>query len=49
MTKSRLVCDGRGRAVAFVLTAGQVADTIMLRETLAAIRRTHRRAFSYTP
>jgi transposase len=36
-TKGYLVCDRRG-ALAFVLTAGQVADTVMLRETLAAIR-----------
>jgi len=37
-TKSHLVCDGRGRALAFVLTGGQVADTIMLPVTLGEIR-----------
>lgn len=37
-TKSHLVCDGRGRALAFLLTGGQVADTIMLPATLAEIR-----------
>lgn len=28
--KNHLVCDGRGRVLSFVLTGGQVADTIML-------------------
>lgn len=37
-TKSHLVCDGRGRALAFVLTGGQVADAIMLPATLGEIR-----------
>ena len=37
-TKSHLVCDGKGRALAFVLTGGQVADTIMLQDTLDQIR-----------
>lgn len=37
-TKSHLVCDGRGRILAFVLTGGQVADTIMLPATLGEIR-----------
>ena len=37
-TKNHLVCDGRGRVLAFVLPPGQVADTVLLRETIAAIR-----------
>lgn len=37
-TKSHLVCDGRGRALAFVLTPGQAADTSMLVDTLGQIR-----------
>jgi len=37
-TKSHLVCDGNGRALAFVLTPGQAADTIMVPATLAQIR-----------
>jgi hypothetical protein len=28
-TKTHLVADGKGRALAFVLTGGQVADTTM--------------------
>lgn len=28
--KNHVVCDGRGRVLSFVLTGGQVADTIML-------------------
>ena len=37
-TKTHLVCDGRGRALAFVLTPGQAADTSMLIDTLSEIR-----------
>ncbi|QFG70282.1 transposase [Ornithinimicrobium pratense] len=37
-TKSHLVCDGKGRALAFLLTPGQVVDTSMLIETLSEIR-----------
>jgi len=37
-TKNHLVCDGKGRALAFVLTPGQTSDTIMLQATLAQIR-----------
>lgn len=37
-TKTHLVADGMGRALAFVLTGGQVADTTMLPETLDEIR-----------
>ncbi|MEV5881063.1 hypothetical protein AB0L75_44300, partial [Streptomyces sp. NPDC052101] len=29
-TKSHLVCDGKGRVLAFVVSGGQVADTSML-------------------
>lgn len=29
-TKNHLVCDGKGRVLAFVVTGGQVADTSML-------------------
>ena len=36
-TKSHLVCDGKGRALAFVVTGGQVADTSMLATTLEQI------------
>ncbi|WP_439248346.1 IS5 family transposase [Micrococcus luteus] len=36
-TKSHLVCDGKGRALAFVVTGGQVADTSMLTTTLEQI------------
>jgi hypothetical protein len=32
-TKNDLVCDGKGRALAFILTPGQSADTSMLSET----------------
>jgi hypothetical protein len=32
-TKTHLVADGMGRALAFVLTGGQVADTAMLPDT----------------
>ena len=32
------MCGGAGRALAFVLTAGQVADTVMLRPVLDEIR-----------
>ncbi|MFJ9469776.1 IS5 family transposase [Streptomyces caniferus] len=41
-TKTHLVADGKGRAPAFVLTGGQVADTIMLPDTLDEIRATGR-------
>lgn len=34
-TKNHLVCDGRGRALAFLLTPGQAADTSMLIDTLS--------------
>ena len=34
-TKSHLVCDGKGRALAFILTPGQAADTSMLAATLS--------------
>lgn len=37
-TKNHLVCDGRGRALAFILTPGQAADTSMLPATLEQIR-----------
>lgn len=37
-TKNHLVCDGKGRALAFVLTPGQAADTSMLVDTLSEIR-----------
>jgi hypothetical protein len=37
-TKTHLVADGEGRALAFVLTGGQVADTAMLPDTLDEIR-----------
>ncbi|WP_354569791.1 transposase [Glaciihabitans sp. UYNi722] len=37
-TKNHLVCDGRGRALAFLLTPGQSADTSWLQATLAEIR-----------
>ncbi|WP_349309008.1 IS5 family transposase [Microbacterium sp. MM2322] len=37
-TKNHLVCDGKGRALAFILTPGQTADTIMLGATLEQIR-----------
>lgn len=37
-TKNHLVCDGKGRALAFVLTPGQAADTSMLAATLSEIR-----------
>jgi len=37
-TKNHLVCDGKGRPLAFVLTGGQVADTSLLIETLSQIR-----------
>jgi transposase len=33
-----LVCDGKGRALAFILTPGQAADTSMLPATLEQIR-----------
>jgi hypothetical protein len=36
-TKTHLVADGKGRALAFVLTGGQVADTTMLPGTLDEI------------
>jgi transposase len=35
---THLVCDGRGRALAFVLTPGQAADASMLVDTLGQIR-----------
>lgn len=37
-TKNHLVCDGKGRALAFILTPGQTADTSMLAATLEQIR-----------
>ena len=37
-TKNHLVCDGTGRALAFILTPGQIADTSMLPATLEQIR-----------
>jgi len=37
-TKSHLVCEGKGRALAFILTPGQAADTSMLPATLEQIR-----------
>jgi transposase len=37
-TKNHLVCDGKGRALAFILTPGQAADTIMMAATLEQIR-----------
>lgn len=37
-TKTHLVCDGKGRALAFTLTPGQAADTSMLTATLSEIR-----------
>ena len=37
-TKIHLTSDGRGRALGFVLTGGQVADTSLLAETLSEIR-----------
>lgn len=36
-TKSHLVCDGKGRALAFVVTGGQVGDTSMLATTMEQI------------
>ncbi|WP_367998974.1 transposase [Micrococcus luteus] len=36
-TKSHLVCDGKGRVLAFVVTGGQVAGTSMLATTLEQI------------
>lgn len=33
-----MVCDGKGRALAFILTGGQVADTTMLAATVDQIR-----------
>lgn len=36
-TKSHLVCDGKGRALAFLLTPGQSADTSWMQGTLAEI------------
>ncbi|WP_417715057.1 IS5 family transposase [Promicromonospora citrea] len=37
-TKSHLVCDGKGRVLAFILTPGQAADTTMMATTLEQIR-----------
>src|SRR5690606_16988815 len=37
-TKIHLVCDGKARALAFVLTGGQVADTSMFTDVLDEIR-----------
>ncbi|MFF1496630.1 transposase [Streptomyces sp. NPDC058304] len=37
-TKTHLVADGKGRALAFILTGGQAADTTMLPDTLDEIR-----------
>ncbi|MBB4735281.1 hypothetical protein HDA30_000789 [Micrococcus cohnii] len=36
-TKNHLVCDGKGRVLAFVVTGGQVADTSKLATTLEQI------------
>lgn len=36
--RTRLVADGKGRALVFILTGGQVADTTMLPATLDEIR-----------
>ncbi|MCG7430914.1 transposase, partial [Dermacoccus nishinomiyaensis] len=36
-TKIHLVCDGQARALAFVLTGGQVADTSMFTDVLDEI------------
>ncbi|GMN01268.1 hypothetical protein MTsN4n26_33150 [Microbacterium sp. MTN4-26] len=36
-TKIHLVCDGKARALAFVLTGGQVADTSMFTDVLDEI------------
>lgn len=37
-TKTHLVSEGRGRALAFILTLGQAADTSILSTTLEEIR-----------
>jgi transposase len=37
-TKNHLVCDENGRALAFILTPGQTADTSMMAATLEQIR-----------
>lgn len=37
-TKNHLVCDGKGRALTFILTRGQAADASMLIATLEQIR-----------
>ena len=37
-TKTHLVADGKGRPLAFVITGGQTADTIMLPTAMDAIR-----------
>ncbi|MFD0997621.1 IS5 family transposase [Pseudoclavibacter chungangensis] len=37
-TKNHLVCDGKARALAFLLTPGQAADTSMLIDVLCEIR-----------
>lgn len=37
-TKNHLVCGGKGRVLAFVLTSGQTAETSMLAPTLDQIR-----------
>lgn len=37
-TKNHLVCDGKARALAFLLTPGRAADTSMLIDTLSEIR-----------
>lgn len=37
-TKNHLVCDRKGRALAFILTPGQAADTFMFAATLEQIR-----------
>lgn len=37
-TKNHLVCDGKGRALAFLLTPGQLADTSWMQATLEEIR-----------
>ena len=37
-TKNHLVCDGKGRALAFILTPGQITDTSMFADTLEQIR-----------
>lgn len=37
-TKNHLVCGGKGRALAFLITSGKAADTSWMQATLAEIR-----------